>query len=137
MLLVVAIFFEHTEMLHFFFFLIDASPQLHGEDLRSTVTDVVIDGEIFRRNSLPPLCAPRRFFWSGRGKQVALLFELPLVSGVRFCHLRRSCCLVRAIIKDNGAEALISDGRSLLKNITEQLHWKLPAACPKELQFPS
>lgn len=94
--------------------------------------DVVVDGVIFRSISLPSICLMRRFL-SVRRKQVALLFQISLLSGVGFCNLHRVCCLVRAIITDYGAETLIRDGRSLI-NITEQLHWKSPATYTNELQ---
>ena len=92
--------------------------------------------ECRRRSSFTSICLPHQF-GSGRGKQLALLFQLFVHSGLGFCHFRRICGLVRAIITGHGAETVISDSRCLLKNSTEQLLGKPPAAYPNELQFPS
>ena len=111
---------------------IGASPQQHSEELLSTFMDVVVDAMIFRRMSRPSISLPRRL-WSGRGKQLALLFQLFLLSGVTSCNLRRICGLVRPIITDYGAENLDLRWQMSLKNIAEQLHWKPPAANSTEL----
>ena len=58
------------------FIWIDASPQHGGEELLSTVVDVMVDAAFFRRILLPAICLPRRF-WSSRE---ALRFTPPAVS---------------------------------------------------------
>jgi hypothetical protein len=99
----------------------DASPQWRGSELCATSMDTLVLGSGIVHRRLMPVVALDRGLLDGRGKALAVLWQIFLMCGPTWIAVKRACRRVRAIITDLGAERKICEQPDLTRHFFQLL----------------
>ena len=93
-----------------------ASPLWRGAELFATSVDLVhLPSNLHTRTLLPIVCLDRGLF-DAVGNTLAVIWQLLLVAGPSWTHMRYKCRRVRAIVSDLGVERNICNMPAMLKD---------------------
>ena len=91
----------------------DGSPQWRGLELFASSADIWINCNTFMRKLLPCVSLPR-WMADAMSKTIAFLWQVYLMVGPAYAHVRHFCNRVRSFTTDMGVERLMSNQRDCL-----------------------